>query len=222
MYYKAGMAILLLGATFVAQGAELKTEKQRFSYTLGFQVGADFKRKEIEIDPKAFAAAIADVASDKKPALTQEQMQAALDGYRQKMIARMQALAAENQKTGDAYREANRKKKGVKELPNGLQYKVVKTGSGKQPTLSDTVEVHYRGTLVNGQEFDSSYSRKETVTFPLTGVIKGWQEILPLMKIGEKREVVIPPELAYGPNGSPPTIGPNSTLVFDIELVAIK
>jgi FKBP-type peptidyl-prolyl cis-trans isomerase FklB len=222
MYYKAGLAFLLLGATVVAQGAELKTEKQRFSYTLGFQVGADFKRKGIEIDPNTFAAAIADVAAGKKPALSQEQMQAALENYRQTMIARVQALAAENQKAGDAYREANRKKAGVKELPNGLQYKVLKEGSGKQPQPSDTVEVHYRGTLVDGREFDSSYNRKETVTFPLTGVIKGWQEILPLMKIGEKREVVIPPELAYGPNGSPPAIGPNSTLIFEIELIGIK
>ena len=127
-----------------------------------------------------------------------------------------------NLEAGQAYLEANKKKEGVVTLPSGLQYKIITEGKGKQPKSTDTVVAHYRGTLINGTEFDSSYKRNEPATFPVAGVIKGWQEALPLMKEGAKWQVYIPAELAYGPRGAGDVIGPNEVLVFDIELLSVK
>ncbi len=127
-----------------------------------------------------------------------------------------------NLEAGQAFLEANKKKEGVVTLPSGLQYKIITEGKGKQPKSTDTVVAHYRGTLTNGTEFDSSYKRNEPATFPVAGVIKGWQEVLPLMKEGAKWQVYIPAELAYGPRGAGDVIGPNEVLVFDIELLSVK
>ena len=127
-----------------------------------------------------------------------------------------------NLEAGQAFLEANKKKEGVIALPSGLQYKVITEGKGKQPKSTDTVVAHYRGTLTNGTEFDSSYKRNEPATFPVAGVIKGWQEALPLMKEGAKWQVYIPAELGYGPRGAGAIIGPNEVLIFDIELVSVK
>jgi FKBP-type peptidyl-prolyl cis-trans isomerase FklB len=202
--------------------APLKTQKQKFSYTIGFQVGMDFKRKGLDLDTEALLQAIRDVQEGKQPRLTQEQMQQALTNYKTELDAKRKELADTNLKLSQAFLDQNKTKKGVKVTASGLQYEVLKAGSGAKPKATDSVEVHYHGTLIDGRVFDSSVNRGQTVTFPLNGVIKGWQEALQMMKKGAKWKVAIPPDLAYGPMGSPPVIAPNMALVFEIELVDIK
>lgn len=199
----------------------LKTEKQKFSYTAGQQVGQNVKRQNLDFDAKAFALGVQDALSNAKPKLSPEQMRAAVEGFQKKEMAKREAVAKKNQTAGQAFLDANKTKEGVKTLPSSIQYKVLKDGNGKQPTATDTVSVHYRGTLIDGKEFDSSYARNEPAIFQVSQVIKGWQEVVPLMKEGAKWQVVIPSDLAYGPQGAGNAIGPNQTLVFDIELVKV-
>jgi FKBP-type peptidyl-prolyl cis-trans isomerase FklB len=163
-----------------------------------------------------------DALSDGKPALTTEEMQAALTAERDKQLKVLQEKVAENKKAGDKYRAENAKKKGVKSLDNGIQYKIITSGKGKQASAESEVTVHYRGSLINGTEFDSSYKRDKPATFGLTGVIKGWQEIVPMMKEGDKWAVVIPPELGYAEKGAGNAIGPGETLLFEIELIKVN
>jgi FKBP-type peptidyl-prolyl cis-trans isomerase FklB len=215
------MSVLLVpGIAFSA--APLKTQKQKFSYTIGFQVGMDFKRKGLDLDTDALLQAIRDVQEGKQPRLNQEQMQQALTNYKNELDAKRKEMADTNLKLSKAFLDENKKKKGVKQTASGLQYEVLKSGSGAKPKATDQVEVHYHGTLIDGRVFDSSVNRGQTVTFPVNGVIKGWQEALQMMKKGSKWRVAIPPDLAYGPNGSPPDIAPNMALVFEIELIDIK
>ena len=216
----ASVSVSVLGKEPATTG--FKTDKQKFSYTVGHQMGQNLKRQNLEVDPKIVAQGMQDGLGGAKPKLTPEEMQAAVQGYQKKEQEKMESVAKKNLEAGQAFLEANKKKEGVVTLPNGLQYKVVTEGSGKQPKSSDTVVAHYRGTLTNGEEFDSSYKRNEPATFPVQGVIKGWQEVLPLMKEGAKWQVYIPSELAYGPRGAGNAIGPNEALIFDIELVSIK
>jgi len=219
-----GLIAVFVGTTAsAAQPATgLKTDKQKFSYAVGFQIGQNLKRQKVEIDPKAFTQGAQDSLAGASARLKPEEMQAAIQAEQQKEIAKQQAHAKKNLEAGQVFLEANKKKPGVVALPSGLQYKVITAGTGKQPKITDTVVVHYRGTLINGTEFDSSYKRNEPVTFPVDGVIKGWQEVLPLMKEGAKWEVYIPSELAYGPRGAGEAIGPNEVLIFDIELLSVK
>ncbi|MFQ5937001.1 MAG: FKBP-type peptidyl-prolyl cis-trans isomerase, partial [Acidiferrobacterales bacterium] len=158
----------------------------------------------------------------KPPSLSVAEMQATLAVYQQKQMEARLALATKNQQTGEAFLTANKEKEGVVALANGLQYKVIEAGSGKKPKASDTVVVHYRGRLINGEEFDSSYSRGEPASFQVSGVIDGWQQALQMMSVGAKWQVFIPSDLAYGQRGAGESIGPNETLIFDIELLAIK
>jgi FKBP-type peptidyl-prolyl cis-trans isomerase FklB len=224
----AGLAALCLISTqsFGQGEVSVKTDKEKLSYSLGHQFGQNAKRNNLDLDPNVFAAAIKDVFADNKPVLTDDEMRTVVQDFQQKLqqklVAQAQEQANKNKKDGDAFLAKNKKNKGVVTLPSGLQYKVVKTGTGKKPTLADSVTAHYSGKLVSGQEFDSSYKRGEPATFPLNGVIKGWQEALPLMQEGAKWEVVIPPELGYGPNGVGQSIGPNETLIFEIELIAVR
>lgn len=158
--------------------------------------------------------------------MTDDEAKAALTELQQTARANQEAKAKvagqENQKEGEAFLAANKSKPGVVTLPDGLQYKVEKQGDGPKPTAADTVECNYRGTLINGKEFDSSYKRGQSATFPVGGVIKGWTEILQMMPVGSKYQVFIPSELAYGPRGASADIGPNATLIFEIELLSIK
>ena len=199
----------------------LKTDKQKFSYTAGTQVGQNVKRQNIDFDAKAFALGVQDALSGAKPKLSPEQMRAAVESFQKKEMEKREVVAKKNQESGQAFLDANKKKEGVTTLPSGIQYKVLQDGNGKQPTAIDTVSVHYRGTLTDGKEFDSSYARNEPAIFQVSQVIKGWQEVVPLMKEGAKWQVVIPSELAYGPQGAGNAIGPNQTLMFDIELVKV-
>jgi FKBP-type peptidyl-prolyl cis-trans isomerase FklB len=213
---------VLLVPGIVYSAAPLKTQKQKFSYTVGFDVGMNFKRQGLDLDTEALLQAIRDVQEGKKPQLTQEQMQQALNTYKAEVDAKRKEMADTNLKLSQAFLEQNKKKKGVKQTASGLQYEVLKAGTGPKPKATDQVEVHYHGTLIDGRVFDSSVNRGQTVTFPVNGVIKGWQEALQMMKKGAKWRVAIPPDLAYGEKGSPPVIAPNMALVFEIELIDIK
>lgn len=201
-----------------ALAVDLKTDKQRFSYMIGTQIGQQLKNDNIDLDEAAFMAAIKDVASGAKPQLSKEEMQATLQRVQQQREAEAQKVGEQNLAEGQKFLAANKSRPGVKELPSGLQYKVIKAGTGASPKPTDTVEVDYRGKLIDGREFDSSYSRGKPATFPVNGVIKGWQEALQTMKEGAKWQIYVPAELAYGSRGAGALIGPNATLIFDVEL----
>jgi FKBP-type peptidyl-prolyl cis-trans isomerase FklB len=218
--------LLVLSLSLNAWGKEpagsLKTDKQKFSYTAGYQIGQNLKRQNLDLDSKAFSQGAQDAITGAKPRLKPEEMQAAIQARQKKDMEKQAAAAKKNLDAGQAFLEANKKKDGVTTTASGLQYKIITEGKGKQPKSTDTVVAHYRGTLINGNEFDSSYQRNEPATFPVGGVIKGWQEVLPLMKEGAKWQVYIPSDLAYGPRGAGAEIGPNEVLIFDIELVSVK
>ena len=217
--------LLALSLSLNAWGKEpagFKTDKQKFSYTAGYQIGQNLKRQNLDLDSKTFSQGVQDAISDAKPRLKTEEMQAAVQSQQKKDMEKKEVLMNKNLEAGQAFLEANKKKDGVIALPSGLQYKVITEGKGKQPKSTDSVVAHYRGTLINGTEFDSSYQRNEPATFPVAGVIKGWQEALPLMKEGSKWQVFIPADLAYGPRGAGAAIGPNEALIFDIELLSVK
>jgi FKBP-type peptidyl-prolyl cis-trans isomerase FklB len=204
----------------------LKTDEEKFSYALGMRMGANFKKQGVAVNPAILERGVKDALGGGKTLLTEEQAQAALmqvqNEMRKKQQEKMEAEAGENKKQGEAFLAANKTKEGVQTLPSGLEYKVLTEGTGPKPTASDTVECNYRGTLIDGKEFDSSAKHGGPATFPVSGVIKGWTEALQLMPVGSKWQLFIPPDLAYGDRGAGPDIGPESTLVFEVELVSIK
>ena len=205
-----------------AIAAKLDTDQKRFSYAIGAQIGSSVKREGLDIDLKAMSEAITDVIKGNKLQMNPQEMQAAVQSMQEKQAAARDKQGESAKKAGEEFLAANKKKKGVTTLANGIQYKVIKAGTGAKPTSTNTVVAHYRGTLIDGKEFDSSYSRGEPASFPVSGVIKGWQEVLPLMATGSKWQVFIPSELAYGARGAGASIGPWETLVFDIELLEVK
>lgn len=215
------LALAVAGAG-VAEEAVLNTEKAKFSYAVGLQIGQSLIRQGVEIDTEAFALALQDSLAGREPRLAAAELQAVMQKQEQAIKKKQQAAAEINSATGRRFLEENKTKEGVHELPNGLQYKVIKEGNGNRPQRSDSVNVHYRGTLIDGREFDSSYRRGEPTTVRLNGVIKGWQEALPMMPEGSKWQIFVPPELAYGQGGAGAVIGPNETLIFEIELIAVR
>jgi FKBP-type peptidyl-prolyl cis-trans isomerase FklB len=219
------VASLYLMPSLAAAALDLSDPKQRVSYVMGAGIGANLKAQDITVDPAAVAAGIADAIAGKL-ALSDDEVKATMDQVRSDLAAKQQAKlqteSADNAKAGADFLSANAKKPGVKSTASGLQYKVLTSGSGRTPGLHDTVKVHYHGTLIDGTVFDSSVQRGEPVTFPVDGVIAGWTEALQLMKEGDKWQVYIPPNLAYGERGAGGVIGPNSTLIFDIELIDIE
>jgi FKBP-type peptidyl-prolyl cis-trans isomerase FklB len=205
----------------------LQSDLEKFSYSVGVLMATDMKQKGIDgLDERAMGRAIRDVLDDKPLQLDEEQMTAALEQAAQKImedqLARAKAEAEQAKAAGESYLAENGRREGVVTLPSGIQYQVLTEGSGEKPTLESTVVAHYHGTLIDGTVFDSSHERGSPATFALARVVQGWQEVLPLMPVGSKWQVVIPSELAYGETGAPPKIGGNETLLFDIELVAIK
>lgn len=200
----------------------LASEDQKLSYAIGYQVGTRLGRDNLPVDPKLVAAGVHDAMSQTTPQLDEATRRGAIIGYEKKRSQAQDTVATENAQAGKTYRNTNMKKEGITVLPSGVQYKVITAGKGKKPKPEDTVVVHYRGSLIDGKEFDSSYGRNEPATFGVNQVIRGWQEVLVLMQEGAKWQVVIPSEMAYGPTGAGALIGPNATLVFDIELVKIK
>ncbi len=217
--------LLFLSTSFVMAGASaevtLDTEQKKFSYTVGIQIGSNLKQGD-EIDLDALNAAIKDAYTGNKYQLTVEEMQAVMGKYQEKQFAQRIEQSTDNKKAGDAFLEANKAKEGVSVTDSGLQYKIIKASDGKKPTASDSVKVHYHGTLIDGTVFDSSVERGEPIVFGVGQVIKGWQEALQLMPVGSKWQIYVPSELAYGERGAGAKIGPNATLIFDVELLGIE
>jgi FKBP-type peptidyl-prolyl cis-trans isomerase len=206
---------------------DLPTQKEKASYAIGMSVGHNLKAQEVDVDPDLILKGLKDTLSGNKALLTDQEAQAALTTLQQesraKLEAKNKALGESNKKEGEEFLAANKSKPGVQSLPDGLQYKVIKQGDGPKPVATDTVECNYRGTLIDGKEFDSSYKRGQSASFPVNGVIKGWTEILQMMPVGSKYEVYIPSELAYGANGPRGSeIGPNATLIFEVELLSVS
>jgi FKBP-type peptidyl-prolyl cis-trans isomerase len=206
------------------KAVSLRSEMDKVSYAIGSQIGQNFKRQGIEIRLEIMMQGIKDALEGKEAALSQEEMRQVMTSFQQRLREQMQvrrtAEAAKNLGEGKTFLEANKAKEGVKVLPSGLQYKVLKEGTGKTPTADDKVKTHYRGRLIDGTEFDSSYKRGKPAEFPVKGVIKGWTEALQLMKEGAKWELYIPPDLGYGERGTR-GIPPNSALIFEIELLEV-
>lgn len=204
---------------------DLKTDTDKLSYSIGLDMGRNFKKQGTEINAKALAQGVKDFIDGNEACLTEEEIKTTFENFRKKMTEKKGAEAAQagekNKKEGEAFLAKKKTEEGVKSTKSGVLYKIIKEGTGKQPTLKSKVRVHYKGTLINGTEFDSSYKRNEPVEFQLGQVIKGWQEGVQLMKEGSKYELYIPSDLAYGKNGAGKDIGPDSTLIFEVELLKI-
>ena len=218
--------LLLVGLVNAQENPVLKNQKEKVSYSIGLNigrnVGGDLKKQSIDIDPKILAKGFQDALAGTKTLLTDQEIQETMAAFQKEMMAKQAEIAKKNKERGEAFLAENKKKEGVKALPSGLQYKVIKAGTGKKPKLGDTVTTHYRGTLMDGTEFDSSYKRGQPATFPVSGVVPGWTEALQLMEEGAKWQLFIPPNLAYGERGAGSVIGPNETLIFEIELISIQ
>lgn len=207
--------------------AALDTDLQKVSYGIAHNIASNFVEQEIDLDAKAFQRGLEDGLASKEPVVNQEDLMAAMQNFQQQQMEKQQAehqqLEEVNRQEAEAFFAKNAKKDGVETTESGLQYKVVKaSGEEAKPSVDDTVVVHYRGTLLNGEEFDSSYSRNEPASFVLSHVIPGWTEALQLMSVGDKYELYIPSDLAYGAGGAGPQIGPNAALIFEVELLEIN
>ena len=215
------IAISLSSGTAYAE-KQPTTDKEKFSYAVGVQLAQNIARQDIQLDLDSFLQAVRDIITATPLKVSVEDMQHALVNYRDKELKKQDEAGKINKVEGEKFLAENKNKEGVVSVPGGLQYKIIKKGEGKKPGPESDVIVHYRGTLLSGKEFDSSYSRGEPITLNLKGVIKAWQIALPMMQTGAKWQLYVPSELAYGPQAAGPDIGPNSTLIFDIELIAIK
>lgn len=206
--------------------SELDSQEDQFSYALGiqfgFQIMSQLQSSDLPLSGEALALGISDVLMQNELRLTEEQMQNVMAAVQKEIEERDTAMREAAAQQGDSFQADYAKEEGVQSTASGILYKVIAAGEGAAPTLDSSVTVHYRGMLVDGTEFDSSYRRGEPTSFPLGSIIPGWQEALQMMKVGSKWEIVIPPQLAYGENGAPPAIPPNATLVFEIELLEIQ
>ena len=225
LYFSGLVATVSLCSALYATtslAAKPESDLDKFSYSIGFQIGQGLKRDGLEVNAEVLGQAVRDVLEGKQPQMAGEEMRATMISMQHQMEAKRKQQAEMASAKGNAYLEANKAKPGVTTLPSGLQYKVIKTGTGKQPSATDSITAHYQGALIDGTVFDSSYNRGKPATFNVNQVIKGWQEVLPLMHEGDKWQVVIPAALAYGETGAGSNIGPNETLVFDIELIKVN
>ena len=221
-YFIAIIAALALAMPVVAQEkTQLKDQKDKVSYAIGLNIGMNLGKQKIPINPDTFAAGVKDGMSG-KPQMTDTEVKETMTAFEKDMEAKQAAAGDKNAKDGEKFLAENKTKAGVKTTASGLQYKVIKEGTGAPAKETDTVTVNYRGTLIDGTEFDSSYKRGEPATFPLNAVIKGWTEGLQLMKVGSKYQFFIPASLGYGARGAGGDIGPNSALIFEVELLGSK
>jgi len=214
-------AVALTGVTMsgtASEKVELKTDQEKNGYSVGYDIGRSLQKQLADVDAESMARGLKDAMTGVTPALPDQEIQQRFATVRQESAKK---IVEKNKKDGEAFLAKNKAEKGVKTTASGLQYKVITAGKGKQPTAEDTVTVNYRGTLIDGTEFDSSYKRNQPATFPVKGVIAGWTEALPLMKEGSKWMLYIPANLAYGERGAGNMIGPNSTLIFEVELLSI-
>ncbi len=221
---KALLVITSLLAVFSVscnKKTSVKTDIEKYSYSIGYQFAKNLQGQSVDIDSQALSLAVEDVIGKKDPRITEEEMQKAMQAMYESRREKMKVEGEANLKKGKDFLEANKTKEGVKTTASGLQYKVTAEGSGPKPSADDVVVVHYKGTLTDGTEFDSSYSRNQPAEFPVKAVIPGWTEALQLMSKGAKYELYIPSELAYGERGRP-SIPPHSVLVFQVELLEIK
>lgn len=216
------VTILSLFSSLSWATVELDSEKKKLSYALGAYLGNSIYGQNVDLDIPAFLQAVEDILKKTDLKMTDEEMQEVLSAYQQKLIQQRNSAANDNKTASEKFLAENREKDGVVTLDSGLQYKVIKAGDGEKPNKDSNVKVHYHGTHIDGRVFDSSYERGEPISFSLNQVIKGWQEALPLMKVGAKYQFYIPPELAYGERGAGNSIGPNEALIFDIELLGIN
>ena len=216
-------ALLSLAGSVFGQdkSTPLKDSKDKVSYSIGLNIGFNLKKQNVSINPDTFVLGLKDALAG-KPQMTDEQVKETMTAFEKEMIDKQKAAGVKNGADGEKFLAENKKKEGVKATASGLQYKVVKEGTGAQPKEKDTVMANYRGTLIDGTEFDSSYTRGQPATFPVSGVIKGWTEALQMMKVGSKYQLFIPAKLAYGERAIGPDIGPNSTLIFEVELLDVK
>jgi FKBP-type peptidyl-prolyl cis-trans isomerase FklB len=201
---------------------QLKDMKDKASYSIGLNVGFTLKRQSLDLNSDAFMAGFKDAMSGKKPLLTEQEVKETMVAFEKEMQDKQEAAGKKSAAEGEKFLAENKAKDGVKTTASGMKYKVIKEGTGAQPKANDTVSVNYRGTLTDGTEFDSSYKRGQPVSFPVSGVIKGWTEALQLMKPGSKYQLFIPANLAYGDRGMGCNILPNSTLIFEVELLDVK
>jgi len=205
---------------------KLENQSDKVSYSIGLDIGRGFHQQGVDINPEALLQGIKDGLAGGKTMMTEEEMQSTMEKFQSEMMAKYEAssrdVGEKNLKEGAAFLAENRTKEGVVVTASGLQYKIVTAGTGPTPKATDRVTVHYRGTLISGKVFDSSYDRGEPITFEVNGVIQGWQEALQIMPVGSKWELYIPGDLAYGPRGAGPDIGPNAVLIFTVELLGIK
>jgi len=214
--------MILAAGSALAQDVE--SEKGKLSYAVGWDIGQDIKRRSSDFDVESLIAAIRDTVADRDPQVTGEEMQALMTALQQKVrneqVAAFKALADKNQADSEAFLEGNKTKTGIVVMPSGVQYRIIEEGEGARPGMESSVKVHYRGSKMNGREFDSSFARGVPEEFVVNAVLQGWQEVLPLMKQGATWQIFVPPELAFGQRGNPP-VGPNEALMFDLKLVEI-
>jgi len=221
-----GALVLGCGLQSGAGSTKLASQEDSVSYILGYKMGDNLKRQSVPVKPEVIFRGMQTGFSGGKPLMTDSLMQSVMMAFQMRMMGvqhqKDSAAAVDNQKQGDQFLASNKSKDGVKTTPSGLQYKVIKEGTGPRCSATNTVTVHYKGTLLDGKPFDSSYDRGQPATFQLNQVIPGWTEGLQLMNAGAKYQFWVPGNLGYGPQGSPPTIPPNATLVFEVELLSFK
>jgi FKBP-type peptidyl-prolyl cis-trans isomerase FklB len=224
--FLSALLIILAMVTLAFGEDELKNKEDKLSYALGLNIGNSFKQQSIEIKPDIFLKGIKDAFAGGKQLLSDDEVRETMvvlnKELAEKKAETMKKLAEKNKEDAVTFFAENKKKEGVKTLASGLQYKIITEVKGKSPKATDTVTVHYRGTLIDGKEFDSSYRRGEPATFPVNGVISGWTEALQLMKVGAKWQLFIPSNLAYGEKEAGNLIGPNAALIFEVELISVK
>ncbi len=220
------VALAVSGAVRASEPPALAGEEEKLGYSLGMDIGSALKRQSIDLDVDSLARGLKDAYTGGKTLLTEEESRGEIERYQQRMMEKeaeaMRQLSEKNKAEGEKFLAENGKNEGVTTLPSGLQYQVITAGAGKSPKKADTVTTHYRGTLIDGKEFDSSYKRGEPATFPVSGVIAGWTEALQLMKEGAKWRIFLPPAMAYGERGAGRDIGPNATLIFEVELISVQ
>jgi len=211
-------------ATGSAMAIEVTSEKGKLSYAVGWDIGADIKRRSTEFDVEALITAIRDVVAENEAKVAPEEMKTLLTALQEKVraeqVEQFRKLSEENQAKSEEFLQANKTKTGIVVLPSGIQYRIIEEGAGARPGMESRVTVHYRGSKLDGREFDSSFARGTPEEFTVNAVLKGWQEVLPLMKTGSTWQIFVPPELAFGARGNPP-VGPNEALMFDLKLIEL-
>ena len=224
MRSRLALTILFMLASGTVLAQDVNTEKGKLSYAVGWDIGADIKRRSTEFDVESVIAAVRDNVAGEEPKVTTEEMRTLLTALQEKVraeqVEQFRQLSEKNQAESEAFLLANKAKTGIVVLPSGVQYRIIEEGDGARPGLESKVTVHYRGSKLDGREFDSSFARGTPEEFTVNTVLKGWQEVLPLMKSGSTWQIFVPPELAFGARGNPP-VGPNEALMFDLKLVEI-